>query len=250
MGFYLTPPGEDGSILADEKQIDGELITEADPGHFGIIPAGYDFKTFDPSYPHSAYASFQKALLRGVASGGGVSYNTLASDLEGVNFSSIRAGVLEDRELWMSLQKVLFIDGILDDLFSEWLRFALLHRMILLPSGSPMPAQRFEKLDEAEWQGRRWPWVDPLKDMQAAVLAKDNQLNSRTGIASAIGGDIDSIFQDIAAEKELAEELGVELLNNTGTQSNGDSSDNEPSPETPPPAPAPFTDEPKEDDKS
>jgi capsid protein len=39
-------------------------------------------------------------MLRKVATSLGISYSTLTSDLTQVNFSSIRAGTIEEREIW------------------------------------------------------------------------------------------------------------------------------------------------------
>ncbi|MCI0539082.1 MAG: phage portal protein [Verrucomicrobiales bacterium] len=71
---------------------------EVSPGQFETRPVGFEFQTFDPQHPTQAFPFFVKTFLRGIASGLGVSYNTLANELEGVNFSSIRAGVSDERE--------------------------------------------------------------------------------------------------------------------------------------------------------
>ena len=210
MGFFTTPDG-DTAPLADETAEDGSFITEAESGVFGVLPQGYDFKSFNPDYPNALFADFVKTTLRSVASGMGVSYNTLSNDLEGVNFSSIRTGVLEERDNWMVLQNWM-IESFLDDVFSMWLRFALLNKKIILPNGSALPVQKFDKFNAATWQGRRWQWVDPRADVEANVTAINNNLKSRADVIAEQGRDAEDVFAMLAQEKTTLEAAGLEPI--------------------------------------
>lgn len=209
MGFFTTPDGN-GEAVADGKDAKDGLYTEAAPGEFGVLPEGYDFKPFDPDYPTAMYDPFMKACLRGVASGLNVAYNTLSSDLEGVNFSSIRTGVLEERDNWMVIQNW-FIDILLDDVFSEWLRYALLKGAIKNENGAALPAAKYDKFNNAVWKGRRWQWVDPQADIKANIEAVNNRFKSRSDVADELGKDFEENLHSIKAEDELAKTLGVEM---------------------------------------
>lgn len=202
MGFYVK--GEGGEGYQGEEDASGNLITEAEPGSFEQLPAGLDFKTFDPQHPTGNYQHFIKACLRGVASGLGISYNSLASDLEGVNYSSIRAGLLEEREEWQSIQRW-FITHLLDEVYADWLNYALLSGELQLPAG------KYSKFRSVEWKARRWPWVDPLKDAQANILQISNGLKSRRQIVSEAGGDIEDTYNQIADDVALAEGKGISV---------------------------------------
>ncbi len=208
MGFYVSPDGAPpGHDSVDDQ---GNFIAQASPGEFGILPAGYDFREYNPAYPHDQFDAFCKAALRGIASGIGVSYNGLANDLEGVNFSSIRAGVLEEREEWMAIQNWL-ISAVLEPVYEEWFEAAMLGGRITLPNGTRLPIEKFEKFRAHEWQPRRWQWVDPRKDIEAAVMAIENRLASPQQIAAQAGRDVEDILNDIAAFNELAGTLNVPL---------------------------------------
>lgn len=207
-GFYVSqdglPPPNDG------EDDEGNFITEAAPGEFGVLPHGYDFKAYDPTYPHDQFDAFCKAALRGIASAIGSSYHTLANDLEGVNFSSIRAGVLEERDEWMAIQN--WLTGVfLVPVFERWLAMALTLEKIRLPNGAALPIAKIEKFREHAWQGRRWQWVDPLKDINAAVVAINNGLASPQQIAAQAGRDVEDVLDDIAAFHELAKAKGLTL---------------------------------------
>ena len=71
MGF-ITSPGGDG-YMGDDLD-NGTPIMSAEPGTFQQLPAGMDVKSFDPDHPTTAFSDFEKAILRGISSGLGVSY--------------------------------------------------------------------------------------------------------------------------------------------------------------------------------
>ncbi len=172
-----------------------------------------------------------KTCLRGMAAGLDVDYPTLANDLEGVNYSSIRAGTIETREMWMTLQDWL-VDSFLLPLYRDWLTLALPMGAITFPSGSVLPAGRIDKfIDAADFQGRRWPWVDPLKDAQAARELIAEGLMSRTRIAASQGLDFADIAAELAAEETIMRAAGLT-----------------PRPLTPAPKPAPAENEDEDED--
>jgi lambda family phage portal protein len=209
MGFFHSPDGQPPS--ADGKDDEGNFITQASPGEFGVIPNGYDFTPFDPTYPHEQFEAFCKGTLRGIASAWGLAYNGLANDLEGVNFSSIRAGVLEERDEWLVVQNW-FVAAVLLPIFEDWLGAALLMNAITLPNGKPLPPEKLQKFSAHVWQGRRWQWVDPLKDVEAAVTAINNGLTSPQQIAAQTGRDVEDVLDELARFQAMVKEKSVELI--------------------------------------
>ncbi|MEO7066262.1 MAG: phage portal protein [Rhodanobacter sp.] len=218
MGFFSSPDGNPAPISDGVESATGtskpEFITEASPGTFGVLPDGYKFEAFNPDYPHAQFDMFCKAALRGIASGIPGSYHSLANDLEGVSFSSIRSGTLEERDDWMKIQKWL-ITQLLVQVYEDWLDMAILRSAILLPNGSALPLAKKQKFVEHLWQGRRWQWVDPLKDMAAHVLAIENGLASPQQVAAQQGRDIGEIIDDLAAFQKLLKAKNVTLTGTT-----------------------------------
>ena len=215
MGFFTNIDGVGNNAdqlkgMADGEDAAGLPFTEADPGQFGMLPEGVDFKPFNPDYPHAQYDMFTKAAKRDIGSGLNAEYNSLANDLEGVNFSSIRSGTIEERDSWMQDQNW-FIGIFLDDIYDRWLRAALLAGMLTMPNGSALPAAKFQKFRAHEFLGRRWQWVDPLKDMNANVVAIDNGLASPYQIAAQQGADAEDVLDDIARFQAAAKAKGVTL---------------------------------------
>lgn len=208
MGFFQTPDGQPPP--PDDKDDDGNFLTQASPGEFGVIPQGYQFQPFNPDYPHQQFESFVKGTLRGISSAWGVAYNSLANDLEGVNFSSMRAGAIDERDEWLVIQNF-FIGAWLMPIFEIWLESALLKDAIKLPNGSALPAVKLPKFTEHLWQGRRWQWVDPLKDIEAAIVAINNGLTSPQRIAAQTGMDVEDVLDQIAEFQKMAKDKGVQL---------------------------------------
>ena len=211
MGFYK--PSEEvmpsNQYSTGERQADNSLVQEMEAGQIEILPQGYEFQGWDPTYPHTDYADFIKSVLRSVAAGLGVSYNALASDLEGVNYSSLRSGALQERDLWMMLQDW-FIDAFLRPLFDRWMSIQLQLGRLTEFAGSQYTMDRLQSLNRVTWQARRWPWVDPLKDMQANREAIDLRVTSISRIIRDQGDDPEEVWQELAADRETLKALGLE----------------------------------------
>lgn len=201
MGFYETPTGVE--YIGDAID-NGNLVKEVEPGIFEQLPAGITFKPFDPQHPVGNFQFFMKTVLRGIASGLLVSYNSLASDLESTSYSSVRAGSLEERDMWRVLQNWM-VTNYCDEVFESWLKMALLTQAISLPSA------KFEKFNAPKWQVRGWQWIDPLKDVKANIEAIQFGLKTRSMIAAEQGYDIEDIFEQLIHEKELMKKLGLEF---------------------------------------
>lgn len=177
---------------------------EAEPGVTHVLPPGLEFEAWDPQHPSGNFPPFMKSILRRMATGLTVAYNSFANDLESVNWSSIRSGLLVERDNWQELQHW-FIESFFQPVFEKWLEAALLSRAL------PLPAARIDDFLDVRWMPRGWPWVDPLKEVSAALLAINAKLDSRTNVAAERGDDLEDVFERIVAEEALAALKGVQL---------------------------------------
>ena len=207
MGFFTTAEGSSLG-LADSQDSQGRLMTTVEAGVIDTLPVGTTFQSFDPTYPEANYGPFVKSFLQAAASGLGVSYATLANDLEGVNYSSIRAGVLEERDNWMLLQNW-FADVFLTPVYEAWLDMAILKGLIVSDRGIPLSIRDKGEAMRHVWQGRRWAWVDPLKDIEATIAAINNGLMSRTEAAAQQGRDLYDVWAQLQKEQDDASALGL-----------------------------------------
>ena len=206
-GFFTTPEGVNPIGSTDET---GQAISTTQPGTFDTLPAGVSFTPFDSKYPSDNFGPFVKTTLQRIASGWRVAYHSLANDLEGVSFSSIRSGTLEERDRW-SADQTWFINAFLEPLYKLWLQSALLSGAITMPNGSALPAAKIAKFSAHEWQPRRWEWVDPKSDMEAKILSVRAGLIAPQDLAAQMGYDFDDTLAKIAAAQKLAGGYGITL---------------------------------------
>ena len=125
-----------------------------------------------------------------------MAYNNFANDLDGVSYSSIRSGTLEERENWMVIQDW-FINSFCKPVYSKWLEMALTTQAVKLPLA------KIEKFRADTWTGRRWPWVDPQSDMAARETELRLGLTSKSQIVQEQGKD----FEEVQKQRERDEEI-------------------------------------------
>ncbi|WP_445362057.1 phage portal protein (plasmid) [Microbulbifer sp. ANSA003] len=199
-------PGYDDT---DDEEDDEDFYMEVEGGTFQQLPHGAKLNTWDPQHPNQAFKDFVKAILRGIAAALGVSYFSLANDLEGINFSSGRLGALEDREVWKALQSWM-IENLLQPIFEEWMGQALLMGAIRFNSGTPLnPADRWRYTESATFNGRRWAWVDPQKEINAHKEAVALKVASRSEVIRERGREPEEVWDEIQREEEELKKRGI-----------------------------------------
>lgn len=208
MGFYTKTGDLDPAAVSDDTDARGEFITEVEPGAFGILPDGYDFKDFNPTYPNSEFEPFSKAMLRGIASGLGIAYSSISADLADVNFSSMRSGKIDERDAYKFLQRW-YIQKTVAKLFPIWLDTALMVGAISFNSGKTLPYSKLDKFNQPFFQARGFDWVDPLKDIEADIMAINFGLKTRSEVAAERGKDLRDVYEKLAEEEKLAKEYGL-----------------------------------------
>ncbi len=204
MGIIQWKEGR-GPEFDEDEQLNFEM--NAEPGEFPVLPEGAELSKWDPQFPSNEFATFNKAMLRGIAAGFGVLYNNLASDLEGVNFSSIRQGTLDEREHWKEMQEWL-IESLIQPVFEAWLPRALLGGHIAV-KGRALKPERIDRYAVVSWQARRWAWIDPRADVDAAIAAKNQLLLSPGQIIRESGRDPSDVWREIAADIAEMQAAGI-----------------------------------------
>ena len=204
MGFFTS--GDGNSYVGDGEMEDTfSPTTNAQAGVFEQLPAGMDFKAFDPTHPTSAFDSFTTSVLRSIASGLNISYHSLSNDLTSVNYSSIRQGALEDRSMYQIYQQFV-IEHFVNPVFQSWLEMSISTGYINLPIA------KFDKFAKSvNYIPRSFAWIDPLKEMQANVIGLQNGTMTYADISASYGRDTEELFEQHQKEIELAKQYGIEL---------------------------------------
>lgn len=222
MGFFAPPQATGGGALAEQgsangapaadgEDAEGNLVTEAEPGTFGVLPAGWDFKTWDPAYPNDAMEGFVKGMLRAFSSACGLTYNTIGNDLAGVSLSAMRHGANQDRDTYESIQEGL-LDGICVPMFEAWLSLGLGMGRI-----GRLPPDGFDRFNKPVFIPRPFRSPDPQKDVAANAQEVALGTNSRTRICAEKGLDFDEVLEELAEEEAKAKAKGVTLNTQAAT---------------------------------
>lgn len=203
-GFFEVDPKTAGvdEYVGDAVDQQGNKLVDMQPGQFEQLPAGWKANLIDPKHPTEAFAHFLKAQLRGASAGSGIPYNSVAQDLESVNYSSYKAGMNDARDGFKYLQ-VLMVRKLMRPWFKAWLPFAVLSGKI---KGVVMGD--LSKISGCDfWKPRRWAGLEPLKEMQAYVLSIEAGLDSaRNIIEEQFDRDIETVYQEQEMDNLLADE--------------------------------------------
>lgn len=208
MGMIETP---DMDNPIGEPQTDGTQQMELSPGLIERLGPGEKFNAFMPNRPNTAFDAFMRAMLREVASGIGVSYESLSRDYSQSNYSSSRLALLDDRDLWRVLQQW-WIRSFREPLLRDWMQAAVLSGAI--PSVSVESwALDPERFLSPTWKLRGWSWVDPTKEVDAYKEAvKAGFMTVSQVIAMTSGGlDIEDVIAERKRELEMFEEADIEV---------------------------------------
>ena len=219
MGFYtekleLGETAEEGQVINHETNKPKKLITHFEPGIFEKLPPGVDFKAFDPGFPKDSHEPFAKYMLRRISSGLKIFYHSLTGDLSDINLSSIRAGMLEERLMYKGEQELLaehFCRRVVENFGKNALLAGQFQTI------RPRDLQFFEYA----FQPHRWPWPDPLKDVQTQRLSIEAGFSTVTDTLAEMGEDILDVFTKRKAELELAARMGIPLATGAGSLAPG-----------------------------
>jgi len=218
-GFFTSPTGEAPTGFADTiishvleaAKATGKVLTPDEitaitsaaqkyattmPGQYDTLPEGFDFKPFESKWPDVSADGYVKQQLRGWSAARGMSYVTLGNDLEAVNFSSARVGIVAEREQFKRVQAII-IKWLHAEVFA-----AVLPYLVLADRG--VPATRLPEYQAATtWQPRRWAGIDPVKEATADEINLKNRVTSRRRIILERGDDPDEIAAEVEAEELL-----------------------------------------------
>lgn len=207
VGFIKSPEPPTGDQSTDGAP--RELAFE--PGMIEHLAPGEDFVGFNPSRPNPAMDNFMRMMLREVASGIGVSYESISRDYSQSNYSSSRLSLLDDRDTWRVLQQW-FIRSFCEPLFREWLMVATFARAI--PAiGVADYAANPSKFEAATWKPRGWLWVDPTREVNAYKEAIKAGMTTLTDVIAATGGgkDIEDVLRERRRELDMLHEASIEV---------------------------------------
>ncbi|QJP14336.1 phage portal protein [Starkeya sp. ORNL1] len=190
----------DGAVPFDGEQDGSALIGSLEPGAMVVLPPGKDVRFSDPPAIAEEANSFAKITLHEIAAALGLPYEILTGDLSAVNYSSIRAGLVEWRRRIEMVQHNVIVFQALRPIWRRWVTLELLASRI---------EGEFAAVLAVRWICPRQQWVDPSKDVKAEIDAIGAGLMSRREAVASRGMDIEALDTEIAADQARAKTLGL-----------------------------------------
>jgi len=202
-GFVTKNAPEDQILGEGAPDSSGAALAGLEPGTLQVLLPGEDVKFSTPADVGATYETFMRVQLRSIAAGMGITYEQLTGDLTGVNYSSIRAGLLEFRRRCEQFQHQVIVYQMCRPIWRRWIEVALLAGALRAAADDP-------GLLDVKWIAPGWAWVDPLKDIKAQIMAVRAGFKSRAEVVSEQGYDAEAIDREIAADNARADALGLE----------------------------------------
>ncbi len=208
-GFITRLAPEDNLMGEGSADPNGVALVGLEPGTLQILEPGEDVKFSQPADVGASYAEFLRMQFRAVAAAMGVTYEQLTGDLTQVNYSSIRAGLLEFRRRCEALQHGVIVHQLCRPIWQAFIEQAVLEGSLALPGyARGNQAQRRAYL-AVKWIPQGWQWVDPQKEFNAMLTAMRAGLLSRSEAISSFGYDAEDVDREIATDNARADALGL-----------------------------------------
>lgn len=208
-GFITRLAPEDNLMGEGAADSNGIALAGLEPGTLQVLEPGEDVRFSQPADVGASYADFLRMQFRAVAAAMGVTYEQLTGDLTQVNYSSIRAGLLEFRRRVEALQHGVLVHQLCRPIWQAWMTQALLEGALVLPGYTRGGAAKRREYLAVKWIPQGWQWVDPQKEFNAMLTAIRAGLLSRSEAISAFGYDAEDVDREIAADNARADALGL-----------------------------------------
>lgn len=185
------------------KPYSGSTITPGMIAHLGLDE---DVSFAQPPASSGEASNFTRLLTRMTGAAMGLSYEAASRDLSQVTYSSARQGLIEDESTYAIEQQSL-IDHVLTEVYESFIISAVLSGALDIPDFW----ERKREYMKHDWipQGRQW--IDPKKEADANAIALQTGLKPFSEIAGAAGYDWRALMQQLKAEQEYAEDIGLKL---------------------------------------
>lgn len=206
LAFFIEKTTEGaGPFPNQEDQGDGTAIASVEPGSVITLELGEKPHFNEPVDPGADFQTFLRTMLRAVATALGITYEQLSGDLENVNFSSIRAGLLEFRRWCEAYQHQVIVYQFCRPVWRAWIDAAALAGVI----DARDLARRPEYYYDVDWRPQKWAWVDPEKDFAAAKGMVRAGFTSRRSVAAELGEDVQQIDRENEEDNRRTDGSGL-----------------------------------------
>lgn len=193
-------PFTDGRGAQRDSVFEGGL----EPATLKVLPNGWDIKFSQPQQVTTAM-ELAKLQINLIAAALGIPNHLISTNVSEANYSSLRAANMAFGRRLLAYRFQLLAPQFLQPVYRRWLTTEVLSGRLDLPGFSDDP----ESFLAVNWNADPLDYVDPLKDVQAEILAIQAGLKSRRQAISERGGNIEEIDQQIAADRAREQALNL-----------------------------------------
>jgi lambda family phage portal protein len=151
--------------------------------------------------PSGSFEPFERAVLRNVASGMGISAQQLSQDWSDVNYSSARAALLESWKT-MTRRRADFATGFSQLVYCAFLEESMERDEYPMPTDAPDFMEARAAYSSCLWIGPGRGWVDPVAEKQGAVLGLDAALSTHEAECAEQGLDSEEVLDRRQIERQ------------------------------------------------
>lgn len=180
-----------------------------EPGTVVGMEEGEDIVFSQPADVGASYDNFEYRNLLRAAAGFSVPYAGITGDLRSVNYSSIRAGLVDFKRECEGYQFHVFVFKFCAPVWRRFLDVATLWGLTPWGAAEYMDQRKRRDFRRVKWLPPRWDWVDPLKDAQAEKLMVDEGFKSRGDVVESMGSDVEEVDERNAEDMKREEEMGL-----------------------------------------
>ena len=206
---FIETPSVDDDILGAGSvatATDGVELGSLEPGTMQMLPPRHNVRFSEPADVGGSFAAFMSQTLKTIASGLGITYEQLTGDYSEVNFSSVRAGMIEFRRGLAQIQHQVIVHQFCRPIWRRWFETAVLSGRLALPAG--MTARQASRV---RWITPGWDYVDPQKEIAAIAHAIQVGVMSRDQAIAQRGIDPEELDAEIARGNQRAAEHGLKF---------------------------------------
>ena len=163
------------------------------------LDAGQTAKESNPNRPNTAFEGFVRAMCMQIGSALEIPYEVLLNSFNS-SYSASRAALLEVWKMY-KMRRSWFIDDFCNPIFREFMDEAVAKGFINAPGYFENPLIRKAYL-KCEWYGPTQGQLNPLQELNAAVMRIENDLSTRSREARELNG---SAWEDNLKQRKIEE---------------------------------------------
>lgn len=193
----------EGGISDDENEY------EIGPGTINVLKTGERVVFNQPTNPNTNFDSFVHALCRMMGSALEIPYELLMKEFTS-SYSASRGALLEAWKMFR-MRRHWFVDDFCAPVYEMFLTEAVATGRIKAPGFWDDPLIR-KAWCGSQWVGPTHGILDPTKEVQASILQVQSGFKSRSQVTRELNGsNWPDVVQQLASEKALLSELGLNL---------------------------------------